>query len=175
MPWRLVFVGSVQHYEGDATTDFGAPGAVPAYDARPIDAAECERLQALLKGCWHAFDAAVEIGTGKELRKGPRGGGRELEGIVEHVVGADASYLARIGRKYKVSADEGAAEEVGAIRQAIVDGLAAGARGELPERGPRGGVRWSPRYFVRRVAWHVLDHAWEIEDRIRRVDDANPF
>ena len=24
---------------------------------------------------------------------------------------------------------------------------------------------WSPRYAVRRAAWHVLDHAWEIEDR----------
>jgi hypothetical protein len=24
---------------------------------------------------------------------------------------------------------------------------------------------WSPRYFVRRSAWHALDHAWEIEDR----------
>jgi hypothetical protein len=45
--------------------------------------------------------------------------------------------------------------------------LAAGARGELPERGPRGGARWTPRSFVRRVAWHVLDHAWEIEDRLQ--------
>jgi hypothetical protein len=26
--------------------------------------------------------------------------------------------------------------------------------------------RWPPRYVVRRAAWHVLDHAWEIEDRI---------
>ncbi len=22
------------------------------------------------------------------------------------------------------------------------------------------------RYFVRRTAWHVLDHLWEIEDRL---------
>ena len=39
--------------------------------------------------------------------------------------------------------------------------------GELPSRGPRGGVIWPPRYFVRRVAWHLLDHLWEIEDRAR--------
>jgi hypothetical protein len=50
-------------------------------------------------------------------------------------------------------------------RQAIVQALTAAAHGDVPERGPRGGARWSPRYFVRRVAWHLLDHAWEIEDR----------
>jgi hypothetical protein len=50
-------------------------------------------------------------------------------------------------------------------RQAIMDALAAAARGEIPERGPRGGVIWPARYFVRRVAWHALDHVWEIEDR----------
>ena len=36
-----------------------------------------------------------------------------------------------------------------------------------PPPGPRGGKRWLPRYFVRRVGWHVLDHALEIEDRAR--------
>ena len=27
---------------------------------------------------------------------------------------------------------------------------------------------WPPRYAIRRIAWHVLDHAWEIEDRAIR-------
>jgi hypothetical protein len=27
-------------------------------------------------------------------------------------------------------------------------------------------VHWTPRYFVRRMAWHELDHAWEIEARV---------
>jgi hypothetical protein len=47
----------------------------------------------------------------------------------------------------------------------VLEALAAAAHGQLPTRGPRGGVIWAPRYFVRRVAWHVLDHVWEIEDR----------
>ncbi len=50
-------------------------------------------------------------------------------------------------------------------RQAIMDALLAAAENGLPERGPRGGVIWPPRYFVRRVAWHALDHVWEIGDR----------
>ena len=49
--------------------------------------------------------------------------------------------------------------------EAMLEALAASVRGEVPETGPRGGKRWSARYFVRREAWHVLDHAWEIEDR----------
>ena len=25
--------------------------------------------------------------------------------------------------------------------------------------------KWPVRYWIRRTAWHVLDHAWEIEDK----------
>jgi hypothetical protein len=50
----------VERLKGNATTDFGAPGLVPASDALPLDDAELRRLQALLKVCWRAFDAAVE-------------------------------------------------------------------------------------------------------------------
>jgi hypothetical protein len=42
------------------------------------------------------------------------------------------------------------------------------ASGELPDFGPRGGALWTPRYFVRRAAWHMLDRASEIEDRMER-------
>ena len=64
------------------------------------------------------------------------------------------------------SEEEDLDEELDRTRQAVLDALAAAAHGEVPARGPRGGVIWTPRYFVRRVAWHVLDHAWEIEDRV---------
>jgi hypothetical protein len=30
---------------------------------------------------------------------------------------------------------------------------------------PIAGKKWPPRYAARRIAWHALDHAWEIEDR----------
>ena len=42
---------------------------------------------------------------------------------------------------------------------------AAAAQCQLASHGPREGVHWSARYFVRCVAWHALDHVWEIEDR----------
>jgi hypothetical protein len=58
------------------------------------------------------------------------------------------------------------AERKARVRREVIQGLQAAADGQLPRKGPRGGKRWSPRFFVRRLAWHVVDHAWEIEDRI---------
>jgi hypothetical protein len=50
-------------------------------------------LQTLLEH-WQAFDLTVRAASEKELRKRPRGGGRDLTGIVQHVLGAEAGYLA---------------------------------------------------------------------------------
>jgi hypothetical protein len=156
----------VERLAGTSTTDFGAPDVAPARDAEPFDEAVHERSKAILAAIWRAFDRVVEAAEGKELRKGPRGGGRECDGIVRHVLGADAAYLRRVGQKY--SQDEGVPldDELRRTREAIRTALAAGARGEIPTQGPRGGALWTPRYFVRRVAWHTVDHLWEIEDRI---------
>lgn len=156
----------VERLEGNATTDFGAPDVAPSGDTRPIDTAELERFQTLLAAYWKAFDAATKKASGKELRKGPRGGGRDLEGIIRHVLGADQSYLARLARKHQKSEGQDLSEELNQTRQEILHALEATARGQVPARGPRGGVIWTSRYFVRRVAWHVLDHLWEIEDRM---------
>ncbi|GIK36294.1 MAG: hypothetical protein BroJett011_01270 [Chloroflexota bacterium] len=156
----------IERLEGNTTTDFGAPDLAPSSDAEPVDDTELERLQRLLKACWQAFDTAVQTASGKELRKGPRGGGRDLEGITRHVLGAEAGYLSALGWKFRQGEAEDLSEELARTRQAVLDALAAAAHGEIPERGPRGGVRWTPRYFVRRAAWHVLDHVWEIEDRL---------
>ncbi len=91
----------VERLEGNTTTDFGAPDVAPSSDAQPVDDAELERFQKLLKAYWKAFDRAVSAASGKELRKGPRGGGRELEAIIRHVMGAEAGYLARLAWKHK--------------------------------------------------------------------------
>ena len=124
----------------------------------------------MLKACWRFFDATTKSARGKELRKGPRGGGRELDGIIQHVLGSDAGYLSGLASKVKMDESAKPSEELKRIRKSILDALTAAARGEVAERGPRGGIRWKPRYFVRRVAWHVLDHAWEIEDRVVKRD-----
>ncbi len=163
-PARASTLEVVERLKGDATTDFGAPSIAPKADATPIDRRWLTKNARILEACWNAFDRAVEEVDGP-LEKGPRGGGREVDAIVEHVVGREGGYLRMIAGK-PPAFDEAAARRRGRGRRAggarrigaaLVDGI--------PEKGPRGGARWSARYFVRRAAWHVLDHAWEIEDR----------
>ncbi len=155
-----------ERLEGNATTDFGAPAIVPEADGRPMDHTELERSRTLLQACWQAFDSAVQRATGRELRKGPRGGGRDLERIVHHVIQADQGYLRSLAWRQKGADQADVAEALRQTRQAILSALEAAVNEGLPAQGPRGGTIWPPRYFVRRIAWHVLDHAWEIEDRV---------
>lgn len=157
----------VERLAGNATTEFGAPAVAPSFDAeRTCDAATLVRFEAILRCAWRAFDAAVAAADGVELAKGPRGGGRTLEQIVAHVVEADASYLGALG--WKAPKDGEPAARLIATREAIVAALQASAGGEIPETGPRGGRRWTARYGVRRIAWHVVAHAWEVERRVGR-------
>jgi hypothetical protein len=151
----------VERLPGTATTDFGAPDVPPSADAEPVSDADLRRFATLFRACWRAFDRAAEAAENVELTKGPRGGGRELEKIVDHVLGSDESYLSMIGAKAPRVAPNGRPERV---RRAVLDALDVAVREGVPP-GPRGGKRWTPRYFVRRSAWHALDHAWEIEDR----------
>lgn len=148
-----------ERLEGNMTTDFGTPGRIPTGDAHPVDDGELQRLQSVLKACWQALDAAVARAEGRTLRVGPRGGGRDLDRIVQHVREGEAGYTSSLGGKIPANAAPDKA------RQIVLEALAASAHGEIAEYGVRGGKRWPPRYFVRRAAWHVLDHAWEIEDR----------
>jgi len=156
----------IERNPGNATTDFGAPAVELAADTDPVDQVEYERFRKILEACWQEFDNAVLDAEGKELRKGPRGGGRDLVKIVNHVLDSDRGYLSKLAWKLKWGEGADLTEKINQTRQAILDALEAAANGELPEKGPHGGIVWKPRYFVRRVTWHVLDHAWEIEDRI---------
>jgi hypothetical protein len=155
----------VERLRGDATTDFGAPGKAPAGDEASLTARDLARSQALLRAIWAAFDHAVESARGKALRTGPRGGGRALERIVDHVLEAEAGYVSQLGGRVPVGGSSGD-EALVRARAATLAALDAAAHGQLPRLGPRGGRRWSPRFFTRRAAWHVLDHVWEIEDRL---------
>jgi hypothetical protein len=149
----------VERMAGSATTDFGAPGGVPELDLEALDAAEAERLATLVEACWTVFDRVVASAPA-ELRKGPRGGGRDRNKIVEHVLGAELPYATKIGLRLRQPTRDDAAA-ISAHRAAIAKVLrtAAHARRAAAEAG------WPPRYAARRIAWHILDHAWEIEDR----------
>lgn len=157
----------VEQLKGGSGTDFGVPSEAPNADDRPLSAAELDRQSRLLTASWDAFDAAWSEATKAkvELRKGPRGGGRDLPKMENHVLEAEEAYLAQLGSRWPRMPGATVADRMAVVRATALDVLGARARGE-PIADPRQTKRpWSPRYFVRRSAWHVLDHAWEIEDR----------
>ena len=136
--------------------DFGVIDLACARDAEPVTAAEAKRLAALVVAAWGYFDEVV-AGAPESLRKGPRGGGRDRDAVYEHVTGAEAAYARKLGVRHKQPQDPVA---VAALRAEVAQTLRAARSGEpVIDKG------WSPRYAARRIAWHVLDHAWEIEDR----------
>ncbi|MBI3968596.1 MAG: hypothetical protein HY329_23425 [Chloroflexi bacterium] len=140
-------------------TDFGAPGAIATSDADPLAAVEAERLAVLVKASWGILDR-VAAAAPAALRKGPRGGGRDRDQVVDHVLGAEVAYARKLGVKHRQPA-RGDLAAIGALRDDVVAALrVASAGAPLVPKG------WPPRYAARRFAWHALDHAWEIEDRI---------
>lgn len=155
----------VARLKGNSTTDFGAPAIELPDEWELIHAQGLDRNVQLMDAAWRAFDIAVSKATGKQLRKGPRGGGRDLEQIMMHVLDAEEAYLKKIGWRYSTP-EKTLEQRITRIRQEALQGLKAAAEGLLPREGPRGGKRWPPSFFVRRLVWHVVDHAWEIEDRI---------
>lgn len=144
--------------DGSAGTEFGVPSRIFAADARPIDRVGAERLASIVRAAWSTFDD-VRAGAPAELRKGPRGGGRDRDKMAAHVVEADAAYARELGLKLgEPRPDDPAAVE--AAREAVLSVLGAPSDGS-----PAAGRRWTSRYAARRIAWHALDHAWEMEDR----------
>ena len=148
----------VERLPGDASTEFGAPGAVAEGDAEDLSPGEAKRQAALLEAAWAVFDR-VAAGAPATLAKGPRGGGRDRDPIIDHVVGAEAGYARKIGIAHKAPSGADAAA-VAALRNDILDAVRSRRFGAPPRSEP-----WPARYAIRRIAWHVLDHAWEIQDR----------
>ena len=144
--------------EGGGGTAFGVPSVITDYDRRPAQSPESERLAAIVDASWKEFDR-IAAAAPEELRKGPRGGGRDTSAIVVHVLEADRAYAREIGIKTP-PIDPGDAPAVASLRTHILALL------RLPTDGSAlAGRKWTARYAARRIAWHALDHAWEIEDR----------
>ena len=149
----------VERQAGTGMGDFyGVSGRTAAPEHEQMSDAECERKIALLRACWTYFDD-VAARVSQELRKGPRGGGRDRDRIVRHTNGAE---IEEIAKKVGVITFPDAWRSPKELRvhrdgfcHAIRDYNARGA----PAR------TWTVQFVIRRCAWHVLDHAWEMEDR----------
>lgn len=148
----------VEREPGSAGTEYGVPSRPTDHDARATSAADARRLADLVAAAWELFDR-VAAAAPEELRKGPRGGGRNTSKVVAHVMDADRAYANQIGIKVATFEPNDVAA-VHAMREQMLAILRAARSGD-----PLAGRRWPARYAAHRIAWHALDHAWEIEDR----------
>jgi hypothetical protein len=146
----------VERLTGNATTDFGAPNLALSHDTVPVDPAELQRWQVVLKACWRTFDASVRAATGRALSKGPRGGGRDLTKIIWHVWDVDAGYLTSLGGKLKPVHEDEPSLALEQIRRPSSPRFSPRRRGSAA-RCRAGSL--DSRYFVP-SGLHELDHAW---------------
>jgi hypothetical protein len=148
----------VERVKGSGATDFGIPHEVVEADAEPLTARQAARQVELVKAAWAVLDRIAKHSPA-ELRKGPRGGGRDRDKMLDHVLGAEAAYARMLGVKHP-QPELGDIRAVKALRDDIIEALRGASDGS--PLAPKG---WPPRYAARRIAWHVLDHAWEMQDR----------
>jgi hypothetical protein len=148
----------VERHAGVAkNADFGALGEVAQSEHSPLGTADGTRLASLLEAAWSAFDQTAAAAPA-QLRKGPRGGGRDTDQIVAHVRDAEALYARKMGVSL-TKAERARPDAPDQLRGMIAAALRDPGGLVTPPRG------WPPRYAARRFTWHVLDHLWEIEDK----------
>jgi hypothetical protein len=151
----------VEEKVGPGSTDFWGISFVPAAaEQDPMDAADLERGIKLLRACWTYFDG-VAATVSPEMLKGARGGGRDRDRIISHVIRVESEDFAR---RVGLRLPEGAALEPGALaryRNDYVDAMRAYDAGEV--KGHM--ITWNLPFLIRHSAYHTLDHAWEMEDK----------
>ena len=151
----------VEDKVGTGSTDFwGISFSPSAREQRTMREAELERAITILRACWAFFDR-VAARVSPEMRKGPRGGGRDRDKIIRHTIRTESEDFAkRVGLRI----DEGAALTPAGLRRhrkAYVAAMRSYNAGEV-ERRMRS---WTLAFLIRHSAFHTLDHAWEMEDK----------
>jgi hypothetical protein len=153
----------VERYPGTGSTDFwGISFAFSAIDRQAMASDEVERQLTLMRACWAFFDE-VRARVSAELRKGPRGGGRDRDHIVRHVVGTEQEWAQKVGVRTPHGATP-TGEELDAYRAAYCTALRSfHAQGRMART-------WPLPFLIRHTAFHTLDHAWEMEDKDLSAD-----
>jgi hypothetical protein len=151
-------VDVVETYPGTGSTDFwGISFAFSSFDQQAMSTEALERELKLMRAAWAFFDE-VRSRVSAELQKGPRGGGRDRDRIVRHILFNEHDWAKGLGvltPQEDLLTDEG----LKAFRDAYCDGIRAlHAEGKLNRK-------WPLRYQIRHTAFHTLDHTWEMEDK----------
>ena len=149
----------VEEYPGTGSTDFwGISYAFSSIDQQPVSTEELERELTLMQACWAFFDD-IRSRVSAEMRKGPRGGGRDRDQIVRHTLWVEMDWASGLGLPMPDSDTLADDAVVKAHREAYCAAIRAfHAEGKMAKK-------WPLRFLIRHTAYHTMDHAWEMEDK----------
>jgi hypothetical protein len=157
----------VEDRVGTGSTDFWGISFSPcAAEQGPMSETDLERGIALLQACWTFFDG-VAARVSPEMRKGPRGGGRDRDRIIRHTIRTESEDFAKqVGLRIPEAAaltPDGLQQH----RETYVAAMRAYNAGEVKRRMRS----WTLPFLIRHSAFHTLDHAWEMEDKDLSAQD----
>jgi hypothetical protein len=149
----------VERVPGSSSTDFWGIAHVPSQIEREVlPPADLERRLDLVCACWACFDD-LAARVSPELRPGSRSGGRSRDQIIRHVYGTEPDQFSRRVEVRTPIAVVMTPDGLATHRQEFLDAIRAYNAEGRPAR------TWPIQFLVRRTAHHVMDHAWELEDR----------
>ena len=155
----IASVEVVERYQGTGSTDFwGISFAFSSIDGRQVSREVLDRELILMQACWTFFDD-VRGRVSAEMKKGPRGGGRDRDRIVRHVLGTEQDWAKKVG----VRTAEDAVVTDAAGLETYRDAYCTAIRTFHSEG--KTARNWPLRYLIRHTAYHTMDHAWEMEDK----------
>jgi hypothetical protein len=148
----------VEEVPGRGMTDFWGISFNPSTgELGQMSEPECERKLAILRACWKYFDR-VAARVSADLKKGPRGGGRDRDQIIRHIFANERDWAKMLALDLSEDAmltAQGRAKHRNAYVRAIRQYNAAG----------KSARSWRLQFLLRHTAYHVMDHAWEMEDK----------
>ena len=151
----------VEDRVGTGSVDFwGISFSPSSTEHERLSDADFDRRITILRAAWAFFDG-VAARVSPEMRKGPRGGGRDRNRIIRHTIRTESEDFAKqVGLRIPEEAaltPEGLKQH----RTTYVAAMRAYNAGKIEKRMRS----WTLPFLIRHSAFHTLDHAWEMEDK----------
>ena len=151
----------VEDRVGPGSVDFwGISFSPSSTEHGEMTEADFERAIKLLRASWTFFDG-VAAQVSPQMQKGPRGGGRERDEIIRHVIRTESQDFAK-GVGLRIEDGEALIPNgLAQYRDDYVEHMRAYNAGQSQKRMRS----WTLPYLIRHSAFHTLDHAWEMQDK----------
>jgi hypothetical protein len=149
----------IERTPGSSSTDFWGIAHVPSvFEAEPMSDADLERRLTLLGAAWAEFDAIAQRSP-SVLKPAGRTEGRPRDSVIRHVYGSEPEQMTRKVEVRTPLDEVQTPAGLDAHRLATLEAIRA-----YHDAG-RNARTWPIPFLIRRIAHHVMDHGWELQDR----------